>query len=241
MRRQKTTGNELARFTYKGVVIRDEGDMLNLTDMWRAAGADMSKRPPKWLESEQAIHFIEFLRVKSIVQNSDHELIRTVRGGTDPHTKAHWQIGLAYAKYLEPAFHVWCNEVVRAEMEGTRQVHQQVMAGEVVIALADMVVAIGNLAKSVGAMVETNNRRLDVIERTYQQPTNWEGVVANHSNEPTPIPTEANGFRKMNSKFKSKCMNCNGVIGTGDPIMWKARYGAHCAKCSNLSSGAVAK
>jgi hypothetical protein len=33
-------------------------------------------------------------------------------------TWAHWQIGLAYAKYLSPEFHAWCNEVVRAHMEG---------------------------------------------------------------------------------------------------------------------------
>lgn len=32
-------------------------------------------------------------------------------------TFAHWQIGLAYAKYLSPEFHMWCNEVVRERME----------------------------------------------------------------------------------------------------------------------------
>jgi hypothetical protein len=35
---------------------------------------------------------------------------------------AHWQIALAYAKYQSPEFHMWCNEVVRAHMEGTKQV-----------------------------------------------------------------------------------------------------------------------
>ena len=32
--------------------------------------------------------------------------------------EAHWQIGIAYAKYLSPEFHVWCNTVVRDRMEG---------------------------------------------------------------------------------------------------------------------------
>ena len=27
-------------------------------------------------------------------------------------TYAHWQIALAYAKYLDPELHIWCNEVV---------------------------------------------------------------------------------------------------------------------------------
>ena len=31
---------------------------------------------------------------------------------------AHWQIALAYAKYLSPEFHMWCNTVVRERMEG---------------------------------------------------------------------------------------------------------------------------
>ena len=86
-----------------------------------------------------------------------------------------------------------------------------------------------------GQLTAVLDRILDVLGKPVAAST------TRHSNEPTPIPTEANGFRKMNSKFKSKCMNCDGVIGTGDPIMWKARYGAHCAKCSNLSSGSVAK
>ena len=25
---------------------------------------------------------------------------------------AHWQVGMAYAKYLNHDFHMWCNEVV---------------------------------------------------------------------------------------------------------------------------------
>jgi hypothetical protein len=33
--------------------------------------------------------------------------------GGDVATRAHWQIGLAYAKSLSPKFHLWCNTVVR--------------------------------------------------------------------------------------------------------------------------------
>src|SRR6218665_2949264 len=33
-------------------------------------------------------------------------------------TWAHWQVGMAYAKYLDPNFHMWCNTQVRAVMEG---------------------------------------------------------------------------------------------------------------------------
>lgn len=45
-------------------------------------------------------------------------MVHTDRGGNDPGTWAHWHVALAYAKYLNPQFHVWCNEVVRQRMEG---------------------------------------------------------------------------------------------------------------------------
>ncbi len=53
-----------------------------------------------------------------MVEKSHDELFQVVRGGPETATWAHWQIGLAYAKYLSPAFHAWCNEVVRGHMEG---------------------------------------------------------------------------------------------------------------------------
>jgi hypothetical protein len=34
---------------YNGTQIRDRGEFLNLTDMWRAAGADPSRQPAEWL------------------------------------------------------------------------------------------------------------------------------------------------------------------------------------------------
>ncbi len=46
-------------------------------------------------------------------------IISAGRGRTGS-TFAHWQIGLAYAKYLSPEFHMWCNTVVRRHMERLR-------------------------------------------------------------------------------------------------------------------------
>ena len=42
--------------------------------------------------------------------------VATVRGRHGG-TWAHWQLALPYARYLSPAFHLWCNTVVRAAME----------------------------------------------------------------------------------------------------------------------------
>ncbi|MFG1413441.1 KilA-N domain-containing protein [Xanthobacter sp. VTT E-85241] len=99
--------------SYQGRAIQAEDDRLCLTDMWRAAGSDMSKRPVEWLRSKAARDFIEHL--ETMVGNSHLLQTDQGRGGT---TFAHWQIGIAYAKYLSPEFHVWCNTIVRGYMEG---------------------------------------------------------------------------------------------------------------------------
>ncbi len=77
--------------------------------MWRAAGADPSKRPAQWARYEGA-QFVEFIGENL---NMLPEHIIEAERGRDGATWAHWQVGLAYAKYLSPAFHAWCNEVVR--------------------------------------------------------------------------------------------------------------------------------
>ena len=106
-----------------GPKLTGRDDWLNLTDMWKAAGADLSRQPARWLESAEGQRFIEFLAEILIVRISHNEenqgLTRTVRGGNNARTEAHWQVGLAYAKYLSPEFHVWCNTVVR-ERNGWR-------------------------------------------------------------------------------------------------------------------------
>ncbi|MCZ4501023.1 MAG: KilA-N protein [Marmoricola sp.] len=109
---------EISRLNYQGHIIADRGEMLSLTDMWKAAGADSSRQPSNWLASADAKRFIEVLEEVLNPRNSGNELVKVQRGGKTPGTFAHWQIGLAYAKYLSPDFHMWCNEVVRERMEG---------------------------------------------------------------------------------------------------------------------------
>lgn len=100
---------------YDGVKIQARGEMLSLTDMWRAAKASDSQRPANWLQLESTQRLIR--EVLSDVGISYDEAIQSLRGN-DAGTWAHWLIGMSYAKYLSPAFHVWCNKVVKAYMEG---------------------------------------------------------------------------------------------------------------------------
>jgi hypothetical protein len=99
---------------FRGAVIRDRNEFLCLTDMWKAAGSPEHKNPAQWRRHPGTAEFID--HVGDIVCQQ-HNIWRGEPGRTGG-TWAHWQIGLAYAKHLSPEFHVWCNEVVRAHMEG---------------------------------------------------------------------------------------------------------------------------
>lgn len=113
---QAFNDNTKATLLYSGNTIRIDNDKLNLTDMWRAAGADPARKPAKWLDLPSSMEFIEFVADLQKVGISDLLFSTKGRNGS---TLAHWQIGLAYAKYLSPEFHMWCNTVVRNRMQGT--------------------------------------------------------------------------------------------------------------------------
>lgn len=99
--------------TFGGVTINVDGDKLLLTDMWRAAGSRNGKQPYEWLRQDGTKVFVEYLETTGLARS----LTKTTEGRNGG-TWAHWQIGMAYAKYLSPKFHVWCNSVVRAHMLG---------------------------------------------------------------------------------------------------------------------------
>lgn len=109
------TYNNSPALVYNGEILHAKSDMLSLTDMWKADGADPARKPAEWLRSADAQRFIEFLAETHNMGNS--HLFKTTAGRNGA-TWAHWQIALAYAKYLSPEFHGWCNKVVRERMEG---------------------------------------------------------------------------------------------------------------------------
>ena len=119
--------------SYRGRPVRLRGAMLNLTDMWRAAGCPEHRRPAKWLAFEETARFRAHARAhwteheepavvgdnvleEDIIDVDPDGLVAALRGRRGG-TWAHWQLALPYARYLSPEFHLWCNTVVRAAME----------------------------------------------------------------------------------------------------------------------------
>jgi hypothetical protein len=97
-----------------------DGDLWCLTDMWKASGSPKDRRPVDFLRTDAAKLFVEFIADSMVVQGH-HERNQTVairRAGASVSTWAHWQIALAYAKALSPAFHARVNEIYKAFVDG---------------------------------------------------------------------------------------------------------------------------
>lgn len=104
----------------------DDAGRVSLNDIYAAAqnvdAADVlkAKRDPRRWQKEAGEHFVEFVAENLNVRKSDVLKSKRGKGGG---TFAHWQIALAYAKYLSPALHMQVNEV-----------YARVKAGDVTLA-----------------------------------------------------------------------------------------------------------
>lgn len=137
------SGLSTESLVYNGLVIRDRNQMLCLTDMWKAAGSPETARPTDWLVQDGTRAFVGY--IVGHLNASQDGIIQTERGRYGG-TWAHWQVGMAYAQYLSPQFHAWCNSVVRSHMEGrlapvagyVAQADFNQFAGQVVSAITSM-------------------------------------------------------------------------------------------------------
>ena len=89
--------------------------MVNATEMAKPFG----KRPVKWLELPSTK---EFLSIMGEVRKSDIEFIKTVKGGSNGGgcTWMHEDVALEFARWLSPAFAIWCNDRIKELlMKGT--------------------------------------------------------------------------------------------------------------------------
>ncbi len=101
-------------FNYNGHdVLYDDQRLINLTQMWKASGSPENRSPYEWKRYAGTV-FIDEL-AKSL-NTGKSRVIRSGRG-RGAETFAHWQIALAYAEYLSPAFHRFVHEVFREKIE----------------------------------------------------------------------------------------------------------------------------
>ena len=86
----------------------ENNEMMNLTDMWKDSGHNVKHNPAHWWQTPEAQQFI-----KEVQENVGSHYIFYTKRGRNGGTFAHWQVGLAYAKYLSPEMHMKVNELVK--------------------------------------------------------------------------------------------------------------------------------
>ncbi|EFA42904.1 KilA-N domain protein [Hallella bergensis DSM 17361] len=98
-------------YDYKGSKIsfaNGKNVMVNATEMAKS----FDKRPAKWLELPSTK---EFLSTLTDVRKSDFALIQTEKGGINGGggTWMHEDVALEFARWLSPAFAIWCNDRIK--------------------------------------------------------------------------------------------------------------------------------
>lgn len=81
--------------------------MANATDMAKPFG----KQPVFWLNNQSTKDFInELAKLRNL---SLTDLVQVIKGGNNPGTWFHEDVALEFARWLSPAFAIWCNDRIK--------------------------------------------------------------------------------------------------------------------------------
>jgi hypothetical protein len=97
--------NKQLQLSYQGQKIQIYDEMLCLTDFWKAVGRPKNKSAPQWLRLPPTINYI--MRFEAKMGKSRALVENRQEGGTF----AHWQIALAYAKFLSTDLEMHINGI----------------------------------------------------------------------------------------------------------------------------------
>lgn len=200
-------------YDYKGSKIsfaNGKNVMVNATEMAKSFG----KRPAKWLELPSTK---EFLAALTDVRKSDFALIHTDKGGISGGggTWMHEDVALEFARWLSPAFAIWCNdrikELLKYGMTATQPtLDEMVNNPDLVIRMATQL----KQEREEKARIEAENKR--IIEETAPAVTFTQAVSGSASScligELAKL-IDQNGY-PMGEKRLFKWLRENGYLGT---------------------------
>lgn len=111
--------NVLTTFSYAGSKISfaaESGVRVNATQMAKV----FNKRPNDWMRLDYTKEFLNTLSADTQIPVS--ALIQTVRGGNcEQGTWMHEDVALEFARWLSPAFAIWCNRRIKELLSARQQ------------------------------------------------------------------------------------------------------------------------
>lgn len=95
--------------------VRTDGELINLTDLWRAVDSPPYKTTTFWLRQDITKEFISAFLKK--FKYDPESYLKIKKGRIGGGTWAHKQIALEYAKYLDPKLAVVVNQIFFERIE----------------------------------------------------------------------------------------------------------------------------
>ncbi len=135
--------NENQVFQYNGSPITfQKGDsvMVNATQMAEYFG----KRPIDWLKYNQSQEFLsELSKVRNVTLA---DLVQVTKGGNKSGTWMHEDVAMEFARWLSPAFAIWCNDRIKELLQYGMTATQPTL--EQMINNPDLVISLATQLKS---------------------------------------------------------------------------------------------
>jgi hypothetical protein len=106
----------MTNLSYQGnsITQRDIDGYVNATEMAKANQA----RLDHWLENKQAKEYLKALQESISPESRENDRLIVVEGfGAIKTTWVHPLLAIAFAQWISPAFHVWCNQHIKTLME----------------------------------------------------------------------------------------------------------------------------
>jgi len=106
----------MSNLSYNGQNIeqRDLDGYVNATQMAKANDA----RFDHWMGNEQAKEYLKALQESILPESRENEKLIVVQGfGANKSTWVHPLVAIAFAQWISPKFHVWCNQHIRTLLE----------------------------------------------------------------------------------------------------------------------------
>lgn len=84
-----------------------ENVMVNATQMAKP----FEKRPIDWLQNQSSIEYLNEL--SKVRKSTLADLVQVTKGGNNPGTWMHEDVAMEFARWLSPAFAIWCNDRIK--------------------------------------------------------------------------------------------------------------------------------
>lgn len=130
-------------FQYNGSPITfQKGDsvMVNATQMAKSFG----KEPKFWLMNQSTTDFLnELSKVRNLTLT---DLVQVTKGGNNPGTWMHEDVAMEFARWLSPAFAIWCNDRIKELLQYGMTATQPTL--EQMINNPDLVISLATQLKS---------------------------------------------------------------------------------------------